>query len=216
MIHAYQETYVDNAMSLMGDMIDYVVNDCNMDADLYFKLFLSSIVCKAMENGNPKYILGCSGIDIAKEVVFDKMGKTLTQTPQERFSRSPEYWAGWAIAYYQWFSVRKFSEIHSVLPFSILTMLYSTLHEADISKFVSVANKKMKEAFPDTRLKTLRTVYGYSQSELAKASGVGLRSIQMYEQRNKDINKASGQTLKQLSSALGCAMEDLLEPNWEE
>jgi hypothetical protein len=38
----------------------------------------------------------------------------------------------------------------------------------------------------------------------------------MYEQRNKDINKASGQTLKQLSSVLGCAMEDLLEPNWDE
>jgi DNA-binding transcriptional regulator YiaG len=207
-MHAYQETYVNNAMSLIGDMMDYVANDCNMDADLYFKLFLSSNVCKAIENGNPKYILGLSGIDIAKDVVLDKMGKTLIEIPQERFSRSPEYWAGWAIAYYQWFSVRKFSEIHSVL--------YSTLHEADISKFVSVANKKIKEAFPDTRLKTLRTVYGYSQSELSKASGVGLRSIQMYEQRNKNINKASGQTLKQLSLALGCAMEDLLEPNWDE
>jgi DNA-binding transcriptional regulator YiaG len=215
-MHAYQETYVNNAMSLMGDMIDYVSNDCNMDADLYFKLFLSSNVCKAIENGNPKYILGRSGIDIAKDVVLDKIGKTLIEIPQERFSRSPEYWAGWAIAYYQWFSARKFAEINCVLPFSTLTVLYSTLHEADISKFVSVANKKMKEAFPDTRLKTLRTVYGYSQSELSKASGVGLRSIQMYEQRNKDINKASGQTLKQLSSVLGCAMEDLLEPNWDE
>jgi DNA-binding transcriptional regulator YiaG len=203
-------------MSLIGDMMDYVANDCNMDADLYFKLFLSSNVCKAIENGNPKYILGRSGIDIAKDVVLDKIGKTLIEIPQERFSRSPEYWAGWAIAYYQWFSARMFSEIHSVLPFSTLTMLYSTLHEADISKFVSVANKKIKEAFPDTRLKTLRTVYGYSQSELSKASGVGLRSIQMYEQRNKNINKASGQTLKQLSLALGCAMEDLLEPNWDE
>ena len=42
-------------------------------------------------------------------------------------------------------------------------------------------------------------------------SGVSLRSIQMYEQRNKDINKASAETLYRLSKVFGCSMEDLLE-----
>lgn len=50
-----------------------------------------------------------------------------------------------------------------------------------------------------------------AQSELAIHSGVSLRSIQMYEQRNKDINKASAETLLKLSKALGCTMEDLIE-----
>lgn len=99
------------------------------------------------------------------------------------------------------------------MPFSVLLALYPTLHEADKGKFVDIADKKMTEAYPDTRLKVIRTAYGYSQAELAKAAGVGLRSIQMYEQRGKDINKCQAQTLKQLASALGCAMEDLLEPN---
>ena len=50
-----------------------------------------------------------------------------------------------------------------------------------------------------------------TQAELAKRSGVSLRSIQMYEQHNKDINKASAETVLSLAKVLGCTMEDLLE-----
>lgn len=53
--------------------------------------------------------------------------------------------------------------------------------------------------------------YEYTQKELSERSGVSLRSIQMYEQRNKDINKASAETIYRLSKALGCNMEDLIE-----
>ena len=51
----------------------------------------------------------------------------------------------------------------------------------------------------------------WSQAELAKASGVSLRSIQMYEQRVNDIDKAQAQTVYKLSRVIGCEMEDLLE-----
>ena len=63
----------------------------------------------------------------------------------------------------------------------------------------------------DTNLKRIRTSYGCSQSKLAEMSGVSLRSIQMYEQRNKDINKAQADSLHRLAKVLGCSMEDLLE-----
>ena len=89
--------------------------------------------------------------------------------------------------------------------------MYHTLHEADISKFVDIAEEKMHCHFNETNLKHIRTIAGYSQAELAKRSGASLRSIQMYEQRNKDINKASAETLYQISKVLGCTMEDLLE-----
>ena len=85
------------------------------------------------------------------------------------------------------------------------------MHEADISKFADVLDMRMREHFVDTRLKHYRAINSMSQSELAKASGVSLRSIQMYEQRNKDINKASAETILRLSKALSCSMEDLLE-----
>ena len=43
------------------------------------------------------------------------------------------------------------------------------------------------------------------------SSGVSFRTIQQYEQRQKDINKAQAETLLRLSRSLFCNMEDLLE-----
>lgn len=65
--------------------------------------------------------------------------------------------------------------------------------------------------FSETNLKRIRLIYGCSQRELAEMSGVNLRSIQMYEQRQKDINKAQSDSLYRLAKSLGCTMEDLLE-----
>ena len=65
--------------------------------------------------------------------------------------------------------------------------------------------------FCDTLKMCIRDRYGCTQAELAKRSNVSLRSIQMYEQRNKDINRASAETVLSLAKVLGCTMEDLLE-----
>jgi transcriptional regulator with XRE-family HTH domain len=76
---------------------------------------------------------------------------------------------------------------------------------------VDIADERVREYFKDTNLKRIRTAYGCTQAELAKLSGATLRSIQMYEQRNKDINKASAKSLYRISRVLGCTVEDLLE-----
>lgn len=89
--------------------------------------------------------------------------------------------------------------------------MYYTLHEADVTKFVDIMDSLMKEYFSETNLKRIRTAYGLTQAELAKRSGVSLRSIQMYEQRNKNINRASAETMYRLAKVLGCTMEDLIE-----
>ena len=89
--------------------------------------------------------------------------------------------------------------------------MYPTLHEADITKFVDIVDRRIREYFKDTNLKRIRRSYGCTQAELAERSSVDLRSIQMYEQRNKDINEASGETLYRISRVLGCTMESLLE-----
>lgn len=46
-------------------------------------------------------------------------------------------------------------------------------------------------------------------------SGVSLRSIQMYEQRQRSINEASVTTVSAIAKALHCNIEDLLEPAFE-
>ena len=211
MMRAYQEIYLSKAQSALGDAFDYAVNACKIPGDDFVKLFIVSSVSKRLENGEPSYLAGKSGIDIASDVVFETTGKLLEIEPQVSYERSAEYWIGWAVCYYQWFSARSYSEIFAALSFADLKTMYITLHEADISKFVEIAEYRIKEHFKETNLKRIRAAYGCSQSELARRSGVSLRSIQMYEQRNKDINKASAETLYRISRALGCTMEDLLE-----
>ena len=195
----------------MGEAFDYAVNTCGISCNDFVKLFLASSVCKRMENGEPAYIAGKSGIEIVIEVVSQTMGKEISNEPEARFGRSKEYWIGWAVAYYQWYSCRKYSEIFKVFSFDDLQQMYYTLHEADITKFVDIVNERMHEHFSDTNLKRIRVAYGCTQAELAKKADVTLRSIQMYEQRNKDINKASVDTVYRLAKALGCTMEDLIE-----
>ena len=211
MTHAYQEIYLSNAQSALGDAFDYAINTCKIPGDNFIQMLLSSSVCKKLENGEPNYLAGKSGIEIAREILEETTGKQFSQEQDYNLSRSPEYWIGWAAAYYQWFSGRKYNQIFEALPFQDLEKMYYTLHEADVSKFADIAESRIKEVFPDTNLKRIRTTYGCSQSELAQRSQVSLRSIQMYEQRQKDINKASAETIHRLSNVLGCTMEDLIE-----
>ena len=211
MTRAYQEIYLSKAQSVLGDAFDYAINTCGISGKDFVKLFIASSVSKRMENGEPSFLAGKSGIEIATEVVSETMGKELNVAPEEHFGRSEEYWIGWAVAYYQWYSSRRYSDIFKVLTYEDLQKMYYTLHEADITKFVEIADERIKEFFADTNLKRIRMSYGCTQAELAERSGVSLRSIQMYEQRNKDINKASAETVYRISKVLGCTMEDLVE-----
>jgi DNA-binding XRE family transcriptional regulator len=211
MIHAYREIYLSKAQSVLGDAFDYAINVCAIPGDDFIKLFLASTVSKRIENGEPAYIAGKSGIEIVVEIVSETKGQELSIELPENFERSKEFWVGWAIAYYQWYSGRKYSDIFKAVSYDELQRMYYTLHEADVTKFADIIDSRIKELYPDTKLKRIRTAYGCTQAELAKQSGVSLRSIQMYEQRNKNINKASADTLLSLSKVLGCTIEDLIE-----
>lgn len=211
MTHAYQETYLSKAQSVLGDAFDYAINTCGMTGDNFVKLFLASTISKRMENGEPTYLAGKSGIEIVVEIIAKTMGREIVNEPEERFGRSKEYQIGWAVAYYQWYSARKYSEIFKVITFADLQQMYYTLHEADITRFVDIVDERLRLFYTDTNLKRIRTAYGCTQAELAQKADVSLRSIQMYEQRNKDINKSSVETVYRLAKALGCSMENLIE-----
>lgn len=210
-IRAFQETYLSKAQATLGDAFDYAINTCQIPGADFVKLFTSSSVSRRMEKGEPALLAGKSGIEVAVDILLETTGKQPDTKPQEHFGRSREYWIGWAVCYYQWFSARSYSDIFMVLSYADLANMYYTLHEADITKFVDIADEKIREHFKETNLKRIRSSYGCTQAELAKRSAVTLRSIQMYEQRNKDINRASADTLYRISKVLGCDMESLLE-----
>ena len=196
--------YLSSAMQTMAEVFSYVDN--KKDADILFENFISSGIALQFGNGNPYYINMPSNV-LFKEIVKDK----LTIKKPLFNSKSKEYWCGFVLAYYQWYSAMKFEEIGKYLPPSKIITMYHPLHEASLEKFVEVANYSTFQK--ETNLTKYRKNANMSQQQLAKYSNVSLRSIQLYEQRQLDINVAKAINLYQLSKALCCNMEDLLEHN---
>jgi hypothetical protein len=190
-MNAYKETYLNNAADAFGNMMNYAVNDCELDGDVFLHMFVTSGIAEKFGRGNPKIIAGMSGFDLANKVIQRVMGEVPIVKPADITDyRTPEYWAGWALAKYQWHSARSFSSILRALPFSEILNRYNPLHEADISKFYLVADNSIAEANTQINLRRLREAMGLSQAQLAK--------------------EAQAITIAKLSRVLGCEMEDLL------
>ena len=210
-MRAYYEDYVPLAQRILGDMLDFAVNSCDMDADEVFDMFIVSGLAKQFENGNPAYVAGITGCELLKEI-FLEIGLEKPDVPDEMYlDKSPEYWSGWALAYYQWYTGKAFQRIHQAVSIEEILYMYPTYHEADIMKFVDTMNEKWNRYYTDTNLKRIRKQSGLSQKELADLSGVPLRQIQQFEQRKREINKTQAMNLWRMGKVLGCTAEELLE-----
>ncbi len=212
LIHAYDEMYVAEVMDNLAFMLDYAVYDLKFEADVFFDYFIYSGFAHQIEIGNPKYTVGMSGIELAREVIY-KVYKRYDHTDARFFiEKSPEYWVAWSLAYYNWKKNISFKNIVDIVPIKDILKLYPVLHEADIEKFVDVMDAKIKHHIKNspTNLAILRKGKNLSQAELAEKSGVSLRMIQLYEQKQNDINKAQISTVSNLSKALKCTMEEII------
>lgn len=70
-------------------------------------------------------------------------------------------------------------------------------------------NVKLK--YKNGNLKSLRTLAGLSQSQLADSTGLNVRTVQHYEQGSKDLNAAKLSTILKLCKVLRCSLEDILD-----
>ncbi len=211
MIHAYSENYLDDAMRNLGEAFDFAYAVCHLDLDSFFAMFINSGIADLFGNGHPKYVAGLSGTELAMEVMRKSGLSVNGLQAQVEYDYSPEYWVGWALAYFQWFTKRPFKNIAECITMQEILQLYSTLHEASEEKFVETINRMIRNKNLPTRLQKRRKDAQLTQKELAGRSGVKLRTIQQYEMRAKNINKAAAETLLQLAQVLYCSIEDLLE-----
>lgn len=213
MTNAYSELYLDDAMQNLGDMVEYAVCDLGFDPDVFFGWFISSGIASKFEKGNPKYITGMSGFELAEAVLTETNVAHEKREPSFVEFKGREYWAGWILAYYQWETGKRFEDIvKDGLTLSTVFSMY-VLHEADESKFVEAANEIIARNRENrkTKLFEIRTARGFTQQQLSKASGVSLRMIQLYEQKQNDISKAQATVVISLAKALGCEVEDLID-----
>lgn len=208
---AYEEIYLDDCMENLGEMIDYAVNACGFECDKYWELFLASGIAGEIGTGNPAYLCGRSGTELVMEVLAKTGYETDYPPVQIEYERSPEYWSGWILAYYQWFSKRSFKEIHEYLSMGEVCEMYPVYHEMAEQQFADAVDVMIGQKTDTTRLQMIRRLRGYSQRVLAEKAGVNLRTLQQYEIGSKDIRKAAAGSLKAMAKALDCEMAELLE-----
>lgn len=208
MIHAYDKNYLSKAQNNLASMLDFAVYDLEEDLSYFYLKFLQSKICSQFERGESTVIVGKSGVELALDIIGDE---TLASKYRPAANRTPEYWCGWALAYFQWQTNLGFKEINKYISISEILAMYSPYHEMDISQFCDKMIELYNKRKNNTNLKALRLDAGLSQRELAEISDIPVRTIQQYEQNQKNINAAKAETVVKLAKALNCTVEALME-----
>lgn len=211
MISAYDEVYLGTARVTLGTMLDHAVNELGMELESFWRDFLDSGLADRFGRGDYQLITGRSGVELAYDVLERIEGAPVRPVPYQAVSsRSPEYWAGWALAYYQWKSVSTFRQITDKVLIRDIVGLYHPYHEMDISQFCDRMDQ-LCGLQEDSRLKQRRCLVSLSQSELSALAQIPLRTLQKYEQKERLLSQASFETVFRLAQVLQCDPLDLVE-----
>lgn len=209
MTPAYNPTYLNKVSRAMGNMLHDAVYELGLDGAKFLRLFIQSGIAEQIENGNPKYVAGKSGLELLCDILEITSGKKPDVGIIESYDRSDVYWVGWILAHYQWYSGRSFRDILEVIPYRELLGLYGALHEADVQKAYEVFNAHF--AGEPTKLQKMRKRCNLTQEDLAEAAGVPVSTIRAYERKAKDISKAQADSILRLANVLNCEIGDILE-----
>lgn len=211
MIHAYAADYVDDAQRTLGTMLDFGVNECGYGAAEVMNLFIGSGVARQFAAGNPTYVVGMTGCELFRAVLQRAGLQNPAVDDAMYLDKSPEYWAGWALAYYQWYYDYTFSEILEAVPVDDVLRMYDTLHEADITKFVSVMDGRLAKVYKGTRFARMCESCGIAYAKLAEETGIPLEKIERWSSVRGSINAARAEDAVKVSKAIGCDVGRLLD-----
>ncbi|MCC8162247.1 MAG: helix-turn-helix transcriptional regulator [Lachnospiraceae bacterium] len=210
-MHAYSFDYVEAAQKNLGDMLDFAVNTCNLDLNNFYQMFLSSRVAEQFGKGNPRYVAGMNGAELTWEVLRAAREKLPRRKPVFYPDKSPEYWCGWSLAWYQWLTARSFRKIQRLIPIEEVLCMYPTHHEADRERFRETMDELFRKRHQQSYLQWYRTLCGLSVQDLSKMSGVEEEKIVRMETDPDLINSVPAQEVWRLATALSCSVEEILE-----
>lgn len=145
MIHAYSKLYLDSTQDILGHAFDWVANTCGEDLDVFFERFARSNISELFGSVCPRYAVGCNGAELVNFVMED-LGLPEYDKPHEFWGDwSPEYWAGWNLAYFQWRENLSFKQIQKRISVHKVLDLYLGWREDnpdDIADILKKTNEK--------------------------------------------------------------------------
>ena len=204
---AYNKSYVYDAQKRLGEALDYAVNGLKMNLSEFWSIFANSRYAAKMEIGDCELIFGMSGAELAEKVLDNKQ----YNRDYYSFERSEEYWLGYCLAYFQWKTCLSFKKMTEFVSIEELLSLYNPYHEMDVESFVTRVSEIINERKNMTNLMAMRIKRNLTRKELSELSNVPLRTIEQYEQRRNNINKASAEYVLAMARTLLCKPEELLE-----
>lgn len=225
---AAHDLYLEDCMHTLAAIFDIGVHVYACDGQDIADAFVVSGLAREFERPNPTYVSGKSGLELV-EGLLPYIGVQREPVREcSRFTPTPDYWVGWVLAYFQAACGLPYRRVFASIPYRDLVAMYHPLHEAPEEKFVdalldrlyphlrshgAAGSDENDEAWaqPPTPLKLMRERAGITQAELAERTGCGVRSIQMYEQRNRDIGRARAADVIRIAQALDCEVEELIE-----
>jgi len=211
MTHAYRQYYLEDAMGVLGAAVEAAVWLFEVPLERFWPTFLVSRQARLFASGDPFTISGQSGWELAERVLSEAGVSFPRRVPDGLRARTPEYWAGWALAQYQWYRGFSFAEIEEFAPMAEIVRLYSPYHEMSILAFHEELDRRYRRRHPETRLREFRKAAGLTRDALAALAQVSSRLIEQYEQRRRDINAARADAFLNLAQALNCDPAALIE-----
>lgn len=136
-MRAYIEPYLKDVMRNIGVMSHFCINEYGLSPEQFSTLFANSHVAEQISMGNPRYLTGMSGKEMADMLIESSADINPQPISSNTYQVSPEYWAGWVMAYYQWHTAKSFYQMYADgQTYDKILMMYHPMHEADLAKVV--------------------------------------------------------------------------------
>lgn len=139
MTSAYSEMYLEDAMRTLGEAVDFALCDKGLSPVELTAILSNALEMKQFERGMPRVVCGMAGDELARDIIAHAGLTPVKCRETYPFDRSPQYWAGWVLAYAQWMSSLGFNELLEVAPLDWIIGSYHPLHEASEDKFARLS-----------------------------------------------------------------------------
>ena len=149
--HPYNKLYLEDVQDNLGNMLEYAA-ECKLDTKTVWNMFVGSKVARAIEAANPNYLSGHSAPELLLLVLeennydVDKYSKMISAINYYIVNDLCYYWVGFALARLQYETGMTFKDINKYINMDDMLGRLYILHEADISKFLNVAEKIIKQS----------------------------------------------------------------------
>lgn len=150
MTYPYDESYLSDVQKNLGFFFQFLMWNLKLSPEEAQKIFLTSQIPEQIEIGNPDFLCGKSGFELAMIALPNQdLHEKIKQAVEEPFYPQAEYWCGYVLAYCQWKHNVPFSLILQNYPLERLMQSYHLLHEADITKTdeIVMGNSQINSSF---------------------------------------------------------------------